>query len=421
MLKRKIIQKLEDWKKDPVRKALIIEGPQQIGKTFIIRSFAYEKYKQVVYFNFNQFPYMRYMFEQDFDVEALILQITLLIPGARCVPYETVLVLEEIEYCPQALNALIKFSKDARYDAIGTRTQLSTYNNPADVEVYRMHGLDFEEFLWANNVSSLAIQELKNAFIQQRAVSKEVHEYFMKMFRLYSYVGGMPKAVKAYISTGSYESVKNSQRYINDVYLSKITAWTELKKKNKLLEIYYSIPLQVRLGNKKFKYSEASERASYRTHWDSILSLYESGWLFTIFKVDNLTMPLLDNHQKGNFKLCVRDIGCLAGQLDDEDLEFLKEPMCIKKNILLENTVADICVKLGFRMYYMEEGKYTFFVLTHDSKKIGLSLNDSNALRYMNRLVLQGQLDQAYDLVDEPMFKDKNGLHIPFYTLMFID
>ena len=77
MLKRKIIQKLDSWKSDSVRKALIIEGPQQIGKTFVLRSFAYENYKQVIYINFNQFPYMRHIFEEDFDVDALILQISL--------------------------------------------------------------------------------------------------------------------------------------------------------------------------------------------------------------------------------------------------------------------------------------------------------------------------------------------------------
>ena len=144
MLKRKIMQKLEDWKKEPVRKSIIVEGPQQIGKTFVLRTFAYEKYKQVIYFDFNQFPYMRHIFDQDIDVDALILQISLLIPGARCVPYETILLFEELEYCPNAVNALIKFSSDNRYDAIGTRTILSTHNNPCEVDVIRMHALDFE-------------------------------------------------------------------------------------------------------------------------------------------------------------------------------------------------------------------------------------------------------------------------------------
>ncbi len=421
MLKRKIIQKLEDWKKDSNRKALIIEGPQHIGKTFTLRSFAYENYKQVVYINFNQFPYMRRIFEQDFDIDALILQITLMIPGARCVPNETLILLEEIEYCPSAISALIKLSNDARYDAIGTRTKLNSLNNPNEITVLRMHALDFEEFLWANNVSSLAIQELKNAFNQQRAVSNEVHEFFIDMFREYTYVGGMPKAVRAFTNSHSFEDAQLAQRYINDVYLSEIMAWTDQKKKMKINDIFHSLPDQVKRGNKKFKYTDITGSASYRTHWDSVLKLYEYGWLYTIFKVDSLDVPLLDNHQKGNFKLCVRDVGLLAGQLEDADLEYLNNPLTIQKNILLENSVADVLVKRGLRMYYMEEGKYTFFIATNKNRKIGLSFDDSNSLRYMNRLVLHGQLDAVYDLIVEPTHKDKNGIHIPLYNLMFIE
>lgn len=421
MLKRKIIQKLDDWKKESNRKALIIEGPQHIGKTFILRTFAYENYKQVVYINFNQFPYMRHIFEQDFDIDALILQITLMIPGARCVPYETLILLEEIEYCPTAISALIKLSNDARYDAIGTRTILNSQNNPSEIVVLRMHALDFEEFLWANNVSNLAIQELKNAFNQQRAVTSDVHQFFIDMFRVYTYVGGMPKAVKAYTIANNLELAQLAQRYVNDVYLSEIMAWTDQKKKSKINDIFHTIPEQVRRGNKKFKYSEINGSASYRTHWESILKLYEYGWLFTIFKVDSLEGPLLDNHQRGNFKLCIRDVGLLAGQLDDSDLEYLSHPLTIQKNILLENSVADVLVKRGLRMYYMEEGKYTFFVVTNKERKIGLSFDDSNTLRYMNRLVLHGQLDVAYDLIVEPTHKDKNGMHVSLYNLMFIE
>lgn len=421
MLKRKIIQRLDEWKKDSNHNALIIEGPQQIGKTFILRTFAYENYKQVVYINFNQFPYVRHIFEQDFDIDALILQISLMIPGARCVPYETIILLEEIEYCPTAISALIKFSIDGRFDAIGTRTILKSHDNPSELTVIRMHALDFEEFLWANNVSNLAIQELKNAFAQQRAITTDIHQFFMDMFRAYTYVGGMPKAVKAFTVANQLESAQLAQRYVNDVYLSEIMAWTDQKKKTKINDIFSTIPKQVRKGNKKFKYSDISDSASYRTHWESIHKLYEYGWLYSIFKVDTFDMPLIDHHQRGNFKLCVRDVGLLAGQLEDSDLEYLKEPLTIQKNILLENSVADVLVKRGLRMYYMEEGKNLYFVVTNKNRKIGLSFDDPNALRLMNRLVLNGKLDIAYDLVVEPAYKDKNGIHIPLYNLIFIE
>lgn len=421
MLKRKIIKKLEDWKSDRDRKSLVIEGPQQIGKSFILRSFSIENYKQVVYINFNQYPYMKHLFELDLELDALILQIGLYIKGARCVPYETLILLEEIDHCPRAMNALIKFSSDKRYDAIATRTILQSTNNAPEIQVIRMHALDFEEFLWANNVSNLAIQELKTAFLHERFVSNDLHHFFMDMFRYYTSVGGMPKTVRTFTNSINYDAIRLVQRNVNDIYLSDIMSKVDFNKLSKTIEIFHSIPKQVRKGNKKFKYTEVSNIASYRSHWESILKLYEYGWLFTIFKVDTLTMPLIDNHLKGNFKLCVRDIGCLVGQLDDGDIEYMHEPFTIQKNILLENVVADICVKRGLRMFFMEKGKHHFLVATNKNRKIGISFDDANTLRYMTRLVKQGELDVAYDLVVEQLYRDKNGLHIPMYALMFIE
>ena len=111
----------------------------------------------------------------------------------------------------------------------------------------------------------------------------------------------------------------------------------------------------------------------------------------------------------------------MTSQLEDADLEFLKGPLSIKNNILLENSVADVCVKRGFRMYYMEEGKSTFFVLTRGNRRIGLCFDDSKTLRKMKNLVLLGQLDEVYDLIVEPTYKNKDGMHVPLYTLMFIE
>lgn len=421
MLKRKIVKKLDEWKNDQARKSLIIYGPQQIGKTYTLRIFAHENYKQVININFNQFPYTRHLFEQEMEVDALILQISLMIPGARCVPYETVIILEEIEFCPNAMKALVKFSHDARYDAIGTRTMLRVLNDPSDVTVLRMHALDFEEFLWANNVSNLAIQELRSAFLQERAVSDDLHRYFMNMFRQYTKVGGMPRSVYAFINGKSADSIQLTQRYVNDIYLSDIVSKIDINKKIRSVEIFHAIPKQVRKGNKKFKYKEISNKASYRTHWEIVELLYELGWLFTIFKIESLDLPIFENRLKGNFKLCTRDIGCLVGQLDDGDVEYLNDPLSIQKNILLENTVADICVKRGLRMYYMDEGVHTFFMATNQDRKIGMSFDNSKTLRYMNRLVSEGQLDAAYDLTVEPLYKDKYGLHIPLYSLIFVE
>ena len=159
MLRRKIIQTLEAWYAMPERKSLIIEGPQEIGKTFVLKTFAFKNYKQVVMINFNQFPYMRHLFEVDMDVDAMVLQMVMLIKGAVCVPHETLIIMEELEYCPSAYVAMKKFSLDKRYDCIATLSRFNFVESCAEVDKVRMHSMDFEEFLWANKIGRASCRE----------------------------------------------------------------------------------------------------------------------------------------------------------------------------------------------------------------------------------------------------------------------
>ena len=124
MLRRKIIQTLELWHANPKRKSLVIEGPLDIGKSFVLKSFAFQKYKQVVLLNFNQFPYIKRIFETQMDVDAMLLQIVMMVKGAVCVPYETLMLMEEMDYCPEAYEAMKQFSLDQRYDCAGTVSRL---------------------------------------------------------------------------------------------------------------------------------------------------------------------------------------------------------------------------------------------------------------------------------------------------------
>ncbi len=214
MLRRKIIQTLEDWYANPHRKSLIIEGPQDIGKSFVLKSFAFQKYKQVVKLNFNQFPYMRRIFDVQMDVDALILQIVMMVKGAVCVPYETLIIMDELDYCPEAYEAMKKISLDQRYDCIGTVSRLVFFDPSEVVDIIRMHALDFEEFLWANNVSSNVLDQVHQSYVHNEQLSLDLHDYLLEMFKIYLNVGGMPKAVSTYLSSQDLSEVRNVHRAI---------------------------------------------------------------------------------------------------------------------------------------------------------------------------------------------------------------
>ena len=420
MLRRKIIQTLEAWYAMPERKSLIIEGPQEIGKTFVLKKFAIQNYKQVVMINFNQFPYMRHLFEMDMDVDALVLQMVMLIKGAVCVPHETLILMEELEYCPGAYAAMKKFSLDKRYDCIATLSRFNFIEPCVEVDKIRMHSMDFEEFLWANNMSSNVLDHVHQSFIQQEQISDDLHQHLIKMFKTYLLVGGMPKVVNTFLYTQNMNQVRKVQKLIEKGYLSEMLMGVQQKERERFLRLYTSLPEQIARGNKRFMYKEVDDKATHRNYFKSIRAMYRMGWAFVVYKLKSTNFPLVENTTSDNFIFMIRDIGCLSGQLDEDSLTKYGDFSLLQHNAYLMNGVSDILAKRNIKMYYAEHGQHDFLVAMVGDQRIGLSYEDVKTLRKMKRLVEKGLLDACYNLTSHPLLVDKVGMHLPLYLLMFI-
>lgn len=420
MLRRKIIQTFEDWYANPDRKSFIIEGPPDIGKSFVLKSFAFQKYKQVVMLNFNQFPYMRRIFDAQLDVDGMILQLVMLIKGAVCVPHETLILMDELEYCPEAYEAMKKFSIDRRYDCIGTVSRLAFFEACDEVSIVRMHGLDFEEFLWANNVTSTLLDQVHQSFVQKDSLDLELHEYLLKFFKTYLKVGGMPKAVSTYLSSHDINEVRNVQKAIEEGYKSKMLMHVQPKERDRFIKLYASIPEQITKGNMRFMYKEMDEKATHRNSFKSIRYIYRMGWAFVLYKLKSTNFPLVENTRSDNFIFMIRDIGCLSGLLKEESVEQFCDLSLLQHNPFLINGVADILAKRNIKLYFAEHGQHDFLVAMVGNQRIGLSYEDVKTLRKMSRLVEQGLLDACYNLTTRPLMVDKVGIHLPLYHILFI-
>lgn len=420
MLRRKIIQSLDTWHAMPERKSLIIEGPQEIGKTFILKSFAFQNYKQVVMINFNQFPYMRHLFKMDMDVDGMVLQMVMLIKGAVCIPFETLILMEELEYCPSAYEAMKKFSFDKRYDCIATLSRFNFLEPCSEIDKIRMHSLDYEEFLWANNMSSNILSQVHQSFSNNEQISLDLHKHLIEMFRTYLLVGGMPKAVKSYLSTQDMDQVRKVHKLIEESYLSEMLMGVKQKDRERFLHLYTSIPEQIARGNKRFMYKEVNDKATHRNYFKSIQTMYRMGWAFVVYKLKSTNFPLVENRTSGNFIYMLRDVGCLSGQLDEDSLIKYGDLSLIQHNPYLMNGVADILAKRNIKMYFAEHGQHDFLVAMVGKQRIGLSYENVKTLRKMKRLVEKGLLDACYNLTAHPLMVDKVGIHLPLYHLMFI-
>ena len=206
MLKRKIEQKLIDWKNTENRKPLIIKGCRQCGKTFSVLDFAKKNYKNVVYLNFFENPDYASVFAGSLEVDTILMMLSALL-GSEAVfeSGSTVLILDEIQECPEARTALKFFRIDGRYDVIGTGSLLGVKGygkEPKSVPVgsetvIDMYPLDFEEFLWANAEFALT-REIRNHFSDFSSMGKKLHEKALSQFRLYLIIGGMPAAIMEY-------------------------------------------------------------------------------------------------------------------------------------------------------------------------------------------------------------------------------
>lgn len=254
MLKRKIEQTLLEWKNTANRKPLIVKGCRQCGKTFSVLDFAHKNYKNVVYLNFFENPDYASVFAGSLEVDNIVMMLTALL-GSTAVfeAGETVLVLDEIQDCPEARTALKFFRIDGRYDVIGTGSLLGVKGygkEPKSIPVgsetvVDMYPLDFEEFLWGNGITDGIIDMLKKNMDTESPVPEALHNRMRQLLLQYTVVGGMPDAVQTFVDTKRMDEVLQIQRDIVRSYEDDMVKYAERKDKSKIKECFQSIPKQL--------------------------------------------------------------------------------------------------------------------------------------------------------------------------------
>ena len=223
MLKRKIEQSLLNWKNTPNHKPLIIKGCRQCGKTFSVLNFAKANYKNVVYLNFFENPDYAAVFSGSLEVDHIVLLLSALLgKDAVFETGNTVLILDEIQDCPDARTALKFFRMDGRYDVIGTGSLLGVKGYGKDPKsvpvgsetVLDMYPLDFEEFLWANDISDAVVAMLEKCLVEEQPVPEALHHRMKQLLLQYTVVGGMPDVVQTFVNTKRMDEVLRLQRDI---------------------------------------------------------------------------------------------------------------------------------------------------------------------------------------------------------------
>lgn len=287
-MKRKIYSKLLDWKRN--RKgdvALLIEGARRIGKSYIVKEFAEKEYQSYIMIDFSRVnPMVMEFFElytDDLDTLFLNLEVytkTKLIPRSdKDSEASSLIIFDEIQFCPRARAAIKHLVADHRYDYIETGSLISIKKNVKDIMIpseehpIEMYPMDFEEFLWAMG-DNVLMDFIRQKF-EKRKPMKKFHRTAMDYFRQYMIVGGMPQAVNKFVETRDFDKVDETKRDILNLYRNDISKYAD-NQEHRVTAIFDEIPSQLQKHEKRFSLSSLSEHAKMRDYYDAFFWLSDA-------------------------------------------------------------------------------------------------------------------------------------------------
>ena len=436
MLKRKIEQRLQEWKRSPNRKPLLIKGCRQCGKTYSVLDFAKKNYKHVVYLNFFENPDYCSVFEGSLEIDNITMLLSALL-GSEAVfePGNTILVLDEIQECPDARTALKFFHLDGRYDVIGTGSLLGVRGygkEPKSIPVgyettIDMSPLDFEEFLWANGISEVVIDSLRKNIRGVTPVPAALHKKMHQLLLQYTVVGGMPDVVQTFVDTKRLDEVLNMQRDIVRSYEDDMIKYANQKDKSHILECFQSIPKQLSKENKKFQYSVVKKGSTASKYAGSLQWIEDAGFISRCYNLTATELPLDGNAQDDVFKVYMRDCGLFISMLEDgTQFDVLQGNLARYKGAIFENLIADMFTKMGRKLYYFHKnsGLEVDFVIRYKGECTLVEVKASSGNTKSTKTILahpeKYHVNSAIKLGDYNVGRSGEILTLPLYMAFLL-
>ena len=367
MFRRKIEKVLLDWKKSKDKMPIVIKGCRQCGKTFSVLDFARKNYGNVVYLDFFLNPQYKSIFDDSLEIDNILVNISTLLPNVRIVPGDTCFVFDEIHDCPRARTSLKFFKMDGRFDVICTGSLLgvSGYRSkdadddkfaPVPVgyeKIVDMYPMDFEEWLWANGIQEAVFRKLEDSLFSLVPIPEVIHRRMTQLLLQYVIVGGMPRAVTAFMETHNIQEVVRVQKAIIEGYKADMLKYASQLDKPRIRECFESIPKQLSRENKKFAYAQVRANGRGRDYQGSIQWIEDAGIIRRCYNLEIPELPLDVNAIYEQFKVYMADTGLFVCMLERETAhDILNGNLLGYKGAIFENLIADIFGKMGRKLYY---------------------------------------------------------------------
>lgn len=433
MLLRKITSALLQWKNKEKKKCLLVQGARQVGKTFSIHAFGRTSYKEVLEINLKESRQDHLIFAGNLDVDTLIQAIRFRYPHLQLIPGETLIFLDEIQECPEAITSLKFWTLDGRYDVIASGSLLGVDANRSSsypvgyVEYLRMTGLDFEEYLWAKGIEADLIQELKNQYHKAVPVPEAVHSTMMEYVREYLSLGGMPEVVANYVDHEDFRVADQIQREILTGYQYDIAHYAQAEEKVKAEKCYLSLGRQLLAKeNHKFQYKEVERGGRAQKFYSSMDWLVNADLIAMAKRVTDLTYDLTDYARDDFFRAYTTDLSLLIAMRDFGLKQHIMENTLLAntKGGLYECLIADFLIKKGLPLFFYKNEttkREIDFLTQREGEVLAIEVKSGRGrARSLQHLMEDKKVSQAVLFHDGNVGEEDGIRFYPIYMAMFL-
>lgn len=421
-MERKIDLYFQKWKKDIIRKPLILYGAKQIGKTYSSLAFGKKEYKNTVYINTQNNKELKELFQKERSTEKLILKLST-ISEETILKEDTLIILDNVNDIDIIKGLKIFGSEHSKYHIIAiitTKNKLSEFKGE-ELQFKAMFGMDFEEYLWAKDETSLA-NLIKESFTKRK--TNPFHKVALELFEEYLTTGGLPEVIEASLKEEDEYVLDSIKQKIINVYKNETSLNNILIDIPRGLEVIDSIPEQLQKENKKFQYGLMGSGKRAKEYESTINYLVNNQLVYRSFKIKDVKSPLSSCKDKDSFKLFYIDEGLLFTAMHLNKKKLLRDENL--KEVLYENHIAKTLSDAGYSLYYYQsEGKaeVNFVIQNRNGQIIPIEITTKTNSKAKSLAVFMKKftVTNAYRITENNFSTKKDIRYIPVYAVFCLN
>lgn len=435
MLRRKAIEYIENWVKTKTTKCLIVKGARQVGKTYVIETFAKQAFEELVEINFKQHPSASQIFEGNLTIDEMVMAMRFRFPDKKIIPGKTLIFLDEIQECPEAITSLKFWALDNTFDVIASGSLLGIDYKRASsypvgyVDYFTMYGLDFEEFLWGLGITEDMIKTVRSYLNSKTVIPEAINVQMMHYFREYIAIGGMPEAVQQFVDTKDFRQVDKIQRSLLQGYLYDIAHYATAEEKIKAEKCYLTLAKQLLdKENHKFQYKEIEQGARAQKYYSSIEWLLRADIIYLSRLVTDIKFDLDDYVKDDFFRAYTTDLSLLMAMKDFSLKQHIVENTLEgnTKGGIYECALSDELYKKGYQLYFYkkESAKRELdLIIQENGDVIPIEIKSGNTRAKSLSAIMKSNptIPYAYKFVDGNIgIGEDRIITLPLYMVAFI-